>query len=46
MQVLALLKVILLGAAAAIQIIVTHVVEGAGVTKHVGTTMTVVQTLS
>ena len=45
MQVLALLKVILLGAAAAIQI-VTHVVEGAGVTKHVGTTMTVVQTLS
>ena len=45
MQVLALLKVILLGAAAAKQI-VTHVVEGAGVTKHVGTMMTVVQTLS
>ena len=45
MQVLALLKVILLGVAAAKEI-VTHVVEGAGVTKHVGTTMTVVQTLS
>ena len=45
MQVLALLKVILLEEAAAKEI-VTHVVEGAGVTKHVGTTRTVVQTLS
>ena len=45
MQVLALLKVILLGAAAAKEI-VSHVVAGAGVTKHVGTSETVVQTLS
>ena len=42
MQVVALVKV-LLGAAAAEEI-VTHVVEGAGVTRHVGTSGTVVKT--
>ena len=45
MQVLALLKVILLGAVAAKEI-VSHVVAGAGVTKHVGTSRTVVETFA